>query len=76
MQKILVHHKNPSNGFLGPRKARTQHQLVWTNGKRRAFLCNGKVWEQAQLHLKSAIFGFNRNNIAKQIALDLLKKQV
>ncbi|HLC32733.1 MAG TPA: hypothetical protein VJJ82_02815 [Candidatus Nanoarchaeia archaeon] len=37
---------------------------------------NGKVWEQRELHLKSAIFRFNRNNIAKQIALDLLKKQV
>ena len=37
---------------------------------------NGKAWEQRELHLKSAIFRFNRNNIAKQIALDLLKKQV
>ena len=33
---------------------------------------NGKVWEKAELHLKSAIPRFNRHNIAKQIALDLL----
>lgn len=37
---------------------------------------NGKIWEQATLHLKSAISGFDRRNIAKQIALDLLKAQV
>ena len=36
---------------------------------------NGKVFEKATLHLKSAI-GFEYKNIAKQIALDLLKKQV
>ncbi len=33
---------------------------------------NGKVWEKATLHLKSAIPGFDRRNLAKQIALDLL----
>ena len=37
---------------------------------------NGKIWEQATLHLKSAILGFDKRNIAKQIALDLLKEQV
>ena len=37
---------------------------------------NGRVWEKAELHLKSAVPGFNRNDIAKVIALDLLKEQV
>lgn len=37
---------------------------------------NGKVWEKSELHLKSSIPNFNRNNIAKLVALDLLKKQV
>lgn len=37
---------------------------------------NGKIWEKAELHLKSAIPDFNRHNMAKVIALDLLKKQV
>ncbi len=37
---------------------------------------NGKVWEQATLHLKSAITGFDRHNIAKQVELDILKKLV
>lgn len=37
---------------------------------------NGRVWEKASLHLKSAIPNFNRNNIAKRIALDLLVEQV
>ena len=37
---------------------------------------NGKVWEKAELHLKSAIPRFNRHNIAKQIALDLLQELV
>jgi len=37
---------------------------------------NGKVWEKAELHLKSAIPNFNRRNIAKQVALDLLKELV
>lgn len=35
---------------------------------------NGKIWEHSDLHLKSAIFNFNRKNIAKVIELDLLKK--
>ncbi len=35
-------------------------------------VCNGKVWEKAELHLKSAIPHFSRYNVAKQIALDLL----
>ncbi len=33
---------------------------------------NGKVWEKAELHLKSAIPHFSRHNVAKRIALDLL----
>lgn len=33
---------------------------------------NGRVWEKAELHLKSAIPGFDRRNLAKRIALDLL----
>lgn len=37
---------------------------------------NGRVWEKAELHLKSAIPQFNRHNIAKQIALDLLQELV
>ena len=37
---------------------------------------NGKIWEKAELHLKSAINKFDRHNIVKQIELDLLKKQV
>ena len=37
---------------------------------------NGKVWEKAELHLKSAIPNFDRHNVAKQVALDLLKKLV
>ena len=37
---------------------------------------NGKVWEKAELHLKSAIQNFNRKNIAKVIELDLLRKLV
>jgi len=36
----------------------------------------GKVWEKSELHLKSAIPNFNRHNVAKLIALDLLKEQV
>ena len=37
---------------------------------------NGKVWEKAELHLKSAVPQFNHRNVAKQIALDLLKELV
>lgn len=37
---------------------------------------NGKVWEQSELHLKSAIQNFSRRNIAKIIELDLLKKLI
>ncbi len=37
---------------------------------------NGKVWEQSELHLKSAILNFNRKNIAKIIELDLLRTLV
>ena len=37
---------------------------------------NGHIWEKSDLHLKSAIPGFNRRNIAKQIALELLKQQI
>lgn len=37
---------------------------------------NGKVWEQAQLHLKSAIPHFSRFDINKQIELDMLKKML
>ncbi len=37
---------------------------------------NGKVWEQAELHLKSAIPGYHYRNIAKQIALDLLQQAI
>lgn len=36
----------------------------------------GKVWERAELHLKSAIPRFSRFNVAKQVELDLLKQQV
>jgi len=39
-------------------------------------ISNGKVWEKAELHLKSAIPRFSRHNIAKQIALDLLQELV
>jgi hypothetical protein len=37
---------------------------------------NGKVWERAELHLKSAIPKFNRHNQAKLIALDLLAELI
>ena len=37
---------------------------------------NGRIWEQSELHLKSAIPHFNRFDITKQIELDLLKKQI
>lgn len=37
---------------------------------------NGKVWEKATLHLKAAIPYFNRHNVAKRIALDLLQELV
>lgn len=37
---------------------------------------NGKVWEKSELHLKSAIFRFNRYNVAKQVELDLLVENV
>jgi hypothetical protein len=37
---------------------------------------NGKVWEKAELHLKSAIPRFSRHNVAKRIALDLLSELV
>ncbi|MBS3147330.1 hypothetical protein J4219_00430 [Candidatus Woesearchaeota archaeon] len=37
---------------------------------------NGRIWEKSALHLKSAIPGFNRRNMAKCIALDLLIEQV
>jgi len=37
---------------------------------------NGKVWEKAELHLKSAISDFDRHNVAKVVALDLLKRLV
>lgn len=39
-------------------------------------ISNGKVWEKAELHLKSVIPRFSRHNIAKQIALDLLQELV
>ena len=35
---------------------------------------NGKIWEKAELHLKSAIPHFSRFNIVTQTELDLLKK--
>ncbi len=37
---------------------------------------NGRVWERAELHLKSSIPNFSRYNVAKQVELDLLKKQL
>jgi len=37
---------------------------------------NGKVWEKSELHLKSAIPDFDRHNVAKVVALDLLKKLI
>lgn len=37
---------------------------------------NGKVWEKAELHLKSAIPQFSRYDITTCIELDLLKKQI
>ncbi len=37
---------------------------------------NGKIWERATLHLKSAIPNYSRFDVVKQIELDLLKKQV
>lgn len=37
---------------------------------------NGFVWEKAELHLKSAIQNFNRHDITKIVALDLLKSIV
>ena len=37
---------------------------------------NGKVWEQAKLHLKSAIPGYCNDNIVTRIELDLLKQQL
>ncbi len=40
------------------------------------YACKGKIWEQSELHLKSAIPDFDRTNIAKVVALDLLKKLV
>lgn len=36
----------------------------------------GVVWEKSKLHLKSAIPKYSRFDVTKQIALDLLKKQV
>jgi len=36
---------------------------------------DGHVWEKSRLHLKAAI-QFDRKNIAKRVALDLLKEQV
>ena len=37
---------------------------------------NGKIWEKAVLHLKSAIPDYSRKNIVTQIELDLLKDAV
>ena len=37
---------------------------------------NGRIWERAELHLKSAIPGFRRRNIVKRIELELLKQLV
>ncbi len=39
-------------------------------------ISNGHVWEKSTLHLKSAVPGFSRYNIVKQIELDLLKEQL
>ena len=33
---------------------------------------NGRVWEKATLHLKSAVPNFSKYNIVKKIELDLL----
>ena len=46
------------------------------NSMQKLYVSNGKVWEKAELHLKSAIPNYSRYNIAKNIALDLLKEQV
>ena len=46
------------------------------NSMQKLYVSNGKVWEKAELHLKSAISHYSRYNIAKNIALDLLKEQV
>ena len=46
------------------------------NYMQKLYVRNGKVWEKAELHLKSAIPHYSRFNIAKNIALDLLKEQV
>jgi hypothetical protein len=43
---------------------------------KRLIVHNGKVWEQSELHLKSAIPHFSRFNIVKQTELDLLKRQI
>ena len=37
---------------------------------------NGKVWEKAELHLKSAIPHFSRFNIVKQTELELLQEMI
>jgi len=44
--------------------------------KQRLIVHNGRVWEKAELHLKSAIPHFSRFNIVKQTELDLLKKEL
>ena len=40
------------------------------------YVHQGRVWEKSELHLKSGIPHFNRHNLAKVIALDLIKEQV
>ncbi len=39
-------------------------------------ISNGKVWEKANLHLKSAIPQFQKRNIADNIELDLLREMM
>ena len=44
--------------------------------KQRLRVHNGKVWEQSELHLKSAVLKYDYKNVVKQIELDLLKQMV
>ena len=46
------------------------------NSMEKIYARNGRICRKTDLHLKSAIAGFNYRNLAKRIALDLLKKQI
>ena len=53
-----------------------QIKIKEVNKMQKINVSNGRIWEKAELHLKSAIQGFDRHNFVKQVELDLLKQLI